>query len=114
MPERELHQLVVGGVVLDLVDPVAGPVVGAQLGRGPVRLVGEELHALAADEVAEARGLLVDPAAAFARDRRAEDRVADPGVVADERRGWFVTSWVARVKRTVSRSSRRSFMVPPR
>ena len=86
VPERELHQLVIGRVVLHLVDSMAGVVVGAQLGRGSVRLVREELHPLAADEVAEARGLLVDPAAALACDRRAEDRVADPGVVADERR----------------------------
>ena len=35
---RHLHQLVVGGVVVHLVDPMAEAVVGAQLGRVPVRL----------------------------------------------------------------------------
>ena len=87
IPERELHQLVIRGVVLDLVDAVAGAVVGAELGRVAVRLVREQLHALAADELAEVRRLIVDPPAAFAGNGRAEDRVPGPRVVADERRG---------------------------
>ena len=84
--EGERHQLVVCGVVLDRVDAVAETVVRHQLGRVAVGLRRERLQALAADQLAHAVRALCDPAAAFALDRRLEDPILRPGVVAGERR----------------------------
>jgi hypothetical protein len=49
LADHEAHELVPGGVELDLVDAVPEAVVGAQLGREAVGLRGELPDALAAD-----------------------------------------------------------------
>ena len=66
--DGDVHQLVPGGVELDLVDPVAVAVVGAQDGRVLVRLPAP-LERLAARDLAERAGAVVGPAGALALER---------------------------------------------
>ena len=83
--DRGRHQLVVVREVVDLVDPVAVPVVGAQDGRV---LVGEPallLRLLAAGQRAELAHLVLGPAGALAVQALEQGRVVG-SVVTDERR----------------------------
>ena len=83
--DAEPEQLVPGGVELDLVDPVAEAVVGAQLRRVLVR-EPSPFERLAAEQLAEPAQRLVRPAGALARDRLDERPVLAVEVVALERR----------------------------
>src|SRR5262249_4503056 len=78
-----------GGMKLDLVDPPAARVMGAQLGRV---LVGEKASRPQdlADDRADASQLVLCPAAAFALERLAQWRVGGPQVVGRERRRLIV------------------------
>lgn len=82
---RGVHQGVVGGVELDLVDPVAEAVVGTQLRLMAVGLVGPVLGLLAADIAAEAVKLVQVPCGALAAYPFEQYRVVG-GVVTGERR----------------------------
>ncbi|ESU47873.1 hypothetical protein P376_4149 [Streptomyces sp. HCCB10043] len=85
-PHRGVHQRVIGRVELDLVDPVAETVVGAQLRLMPIGLVGPVLRLLAADVAAETVQLVDVPLRALAAYPFEQHRVVG-GVVPGERWG---------------------------
>ena len=62
--EDQPHQLVIGGVELDLVDPMAEPVVGSQLGQMAIGQPGELLDVFRTDDGAGALELLPSPVGA--------------------------------------------------
>ena len=84
--EGKPHQLVVRGVIVNLVEPVAVAVVGAQFGRMTVGIAREDLHLLAAHECAEFLRARRDPFRTVARDRVAEHGVFFPGIEPGSRR----------------------------
>ena len=72
--DRDLHQLVVGGVVLDLVDAVAVAVVGAQDRLVAVGQLAPALRLRAAGERPEFGDLVEAPLPALADQRLGQDR----------------------------------------
>jgi hypothetical protein len=84
--DRDLHQLVPRGVEVDLVEPVAEPVVRLQDRRVLVGLEAPREQLGAADARSEGSRVGLGEPAALAMKRLAEGRVAIEGVVADERR----------------------------
>jgi peptide-methionine (S)-S-oxide reductase len=73
-------------VIVDRVRAVAETIVSSQLRWMPVRLICENLHALAGDELPDFVRLRGDPAPALALDRPLQGEVAGPGVVVDQGR----------------------------
>ena len=65
MADAEAHQLVPGGVELDLVDPVAVAIVGAELRRVLVRLPAQLDHVGASGDLAGLGDPLLGPAGAL-------------------------------------------------
>ena len=84
--EGHRHQFVIGRMIIDGIDALAVAIVRAQLRQVAVGLIGKQLYALAAHQLAQLVRPLSDPCGAFALDRRAQDAVLLPGVVAGEQR----------------------------
>ena len=80
------HQFVPGAVELDLVDPVAVAVVGAQLGLLLVRLEAPADRLRRAADRPQLARFVLRPAAALALQRLAQDAVGVEGVVVLQRR----------------------------
>ena len=95
LADRDVHQGVPGRVEVDLVDPVAEPVVGAQDGRVRVRLDAPALGLLGAGPAAEG-GQAVDGRSAPAYRCTASTSAASARKTScpTSGGGWFVTSWV--------------------
>ena len=85
--DGDLHQVVIGRVIGDLVDPAAVAVEGAQFRDMPVGLLGLLEHRVAAHQPAECREAAGGASRAFPRHRFAQRDVAGPQIlVADQRR----------------------------
>ena len=79
--DADPHQLVPGGVELDLVDAVAEAVVGAQLGRVLVRLEAPSGSRLGAPQIApSSAGLVLGPVGALAPQRLGQRPVGLEGL----------------------------------
>src|SRR5438034_4841639 len=103
--DRDLHQLMPGGVELDLVEALAETVVTPQMRGMRVRLVSPVDRALSAREPAEIVNEVVRPGAAFALQRLAQDGVGLEEVVVDEGRRLVATHRPARRSRGAALSA---------
>jgi hypothetical protein len=83
VPDRDLHKSVPRGVKLDLVDPVAEPVVGAKLRRVRIGLEAPVDRLLRAGQVPEVVDEVMGPARAFPLQRLAQRSVSLEQVVID-------------------------------
>jgi hypothetical protein len=85
--EPQRHQLVIGGMILHDVDPMAEAVMGDKDGRDALGELGSTLDRCAGAALAERDGAVVYPGAALPRDRFRQSPVAEIRVVPDQRRG---------------------------
>ena len=91
--DREAEKLVPGGVELDLVDPVAEAVVGAQLRRVLVRRRPKGEDPLRSGQRPDGRDPLLCPVGPLAPHRLPQRLVSLEDVVVDQRR-WLVEDLV--------------------
>src|SRR5207244_12664345 len=103
--DRDLQQLMPGRVKLDLVDPVAKPVVRAQARRIVVGLKAPVDRFLSAGQGPQLVDEVMRPGGAFALERLTERRVGCEQVVVEERRRLIATHLTALRRGAVTPSS---------